>query len=111
MLCTGMLNESLGGFDGCDRGSITKNKLAEFWQQMGRPSVRCVDYSPGSYHAPVGCDFDPTVCVSFRDFLSGSVCLQVQVALFENDPQDGMHELVWPSIQTFLVTFGRWVDR
>lgn len=99
MLCPSMLDETLRSLDCRNGGSIANDQLTEFWEQVGCPSIGSMDDCTSPNLASVSRHFDPTVCVPFGDLLSGSMCLEIQVTLLENNPQYRMHEFVWPSVE------------
>jgi hypothetical protein len=61
---------------------------------MRRPSVGRVNDCSCPYGTSVRIDNDPAVAVTLRNADHGSVGLQVQVTLLQNNAQEGVDELV-----------------
>lgn len=98
MLSPRTLQESSGGFDRSHSAFLWQDELFEFGTKVRCPSIGCVNDRSRSHFSPIGVDSDPAIAMFFRDVQDWSVCLEVQVAFLEQLPQEGVDELICPSV-------------
>lgn len=76
-----------------------QDQLLELRTKMRSPSVGGVDDCSCTHFSTISADTDPAVAVFLRDAQDRSICLKVQVALFEELLQKCVDELVCPSVE------------